>query len=200
MPASLPEWIAVALALAYVLLAIRQSRWCWPAAAASAAIYLVLFARGGLPMQAALQVFYLVMAAYGWHSWRASHGRPDELRVSTRPARWHVVALGAVVLAAAVNARYLPNAQGALVSHADAFVAWGSVLATWMVARKILENWLYWILFDLVAAALYFAQGFHATAVLFLLYVVLAMKGYREWRAGLGAPSPAAMSARGGES
>ena len=57
MPASLVEWIAVALAFAYVLLAIRQSRWCWPAAAASAAIYLVLFARGGLPMQAAQRCY-----------------------------------------------------------------------------------------------------------------------------------------------
>jgi nicotinamide mononucleotide transporter len=79
----------------------------------------------------------------------------------------------------------LPGNGGLLLSGADAFVAWGSVLATWMVARKILENWIYWVVFDLAAAALYFAQGFHATAGLFLLYVVLAARGFVAWRADM---------------
>jgi nicotinamide mononucleotide transporter len=185
MPASLPEWIAVALALAYVLLAIRQDRWCWPAAAASAAIYLVLFARGGLPMQAVLQVFYIVMAVYGWFAWRAGHGQANELRVTRRTAGWHALALLAVVGVAAANARLMPGASGPVVAFSDSFVAWGSVLATWMVARKVLENWLYWIVFDAVAVGLYFAQGFHATAGLFVLYVILAVRGYLAWRADL---------------
>lgn len=197
MPGSFAEWVAVVLALAYVLLAIRQSRWCWPAAAVSAAIYLVLFARGGLPMQAALQAFYIAMAAYGWYSWRTDGGEVARLRVTRRPVVWHLIALAVVAAVAVVNARWLRGAAGPLVSHADAFVAWGSVLATWMVARKILENWLYWILFDLVAAALYFAQGFHATAGLFLLYVVLAIRGYLEWRADALRSSAAPVEARG---
>lgn len=183
MPATLVEWIAVALAFAYVLLAIRQSRWCWPAAAASAAIYLVLFARGGLPMQAALQVFYMAMAAYGWHAWRSAHGEPAELRVRTWPRRWHVLALSAVLLATALNVRLLPGESGLFVAGADAFVAWGSVLATWLTARKVLENWLYWIVFDVIAVVLYFAEGFHATAGLFVVYVVLAIRGFIAWRA-----------------
>jgi nicotinamide mononucleotide transporter len=184
-PASLPEWIAVALALAYVLLAIRQSRWCWPAAAVSSAIYLVLFATGGLPMQAALQAFYIAMSAYGWHAWRAEQGESQQLHVTMRPWPWHVAALGCVVVLTAANAYLLPGSGGLLVSSADAFVAWGSVLATWMVARKILENWLYWVVFDLAAASLYFVQGFHATAGLFLLYVVLSGRGFVAWRADL---------------
>jgi nicotinamide mononucleotide transporter len=183
MPASFAEWIAVALALAYVLLAIRQDRWCWPAAAASAAIYLVLFARGGLPMQAVLQAFYIVMAVYGWFAWRADHGQASELRVTRWPAAWHAVALPAVAGVAAANAYLLPGASGPVIAFADSFVAWGSVLATWMVARKVLENWLYWILFDCVAVGLYFAQGFHATAGLFVLYVILSVRGFLAWRA-----------------
>ena len=185
MPASLPEWIAVALALAYVLLAIRQSRLCWPAAAASSSIYLVLFAQGGLPMQAALQAFYIATSAYGWYAWRAGQGESQQLRVTTRPWPWHVAALGCVVVLTAANVYLLPGHGGPLVSGADAFVAWGSVLATWMVARKILENWIYWVVFDLAAAALYFAQGFHATAGLFLLYVVLSARGFVAWRADM---------------
>ena len=183
MPATLVEWVAVALALAYVLLAIRQNRWCWPAAAASAGIYLVLFARGGLPMQAALQVFYIVMAAYGWHAWRSARGEPAQLRVRTWPGRWHVLALSAVLLATALNVSLLPGESGPVVAGADAFVAWGSVFATWLTARKVLESWLYWIVFDVVAAVLYFAQGFHATAGLFVVYVVLSIQGFFAWRA-----------------
>jgi nicotinamide mononucleotide transporter len=191
-PATLAEWVAVALAFAYVLLAIRQSRWCWLAAASSAGIYLVLFARGGLPMQSALQLFYIAMAAYGWRAWCAAHGEPAELRVRTWPGRWHVLALSAVLLATALNVRLLPGASGPIVAGADALVAWGSVLATWLTARKVLENWLYWIVFDAVAAVLYFAQGFHATAGLFIVYVVLAIRGFLTWRADLARSADAA--------
>jgi nicotinamide mononucleotide transporter len=191
-PATLVEWIAVALALAYVLLAIRQNRWCWPAAAASAAIYLVLFARGGLPMQAALQVFYVAMAAYGWHAWRSAHGEPAELRVRTWPRRWHLPAVAAVLLATALNVALLPGDSGPFVAGADSLVAWGSVFATWLTARKVLESWLYWIVFDLVAAILYFAQGFHATTGLFVLYIVLAIRGFVAWRADLARSTDAA--------
>jgi len=179
---SLIEWAAVALALAYILLATRQNRWCWPAAGASSVIYLVIFARAGLPMQAALQVFYVIMSVYGWFAWRASHGQASELHVATWPARRHVAALGLVIAVTLANVRLIGGDQDSLVPYADAFVAWGSVVATWLMTRKVLENWLYWIVFDLVAAALYWSQGFEATAGLFVVYVVLAVRGFMEWR------------------
>jgi len=183
---SLIEWVAVALALAYVLLATRQSRWCWPAAGLSGAIYLLLFARAGLTMQAALQAFYIVMAVYGWIAWRASHGQAGELPVSDWPARWHFAAAALVIAATVTNVYLLDGDEDPLVRYADSFVAWGSVVATWMMTRKVIENWLYWIVFDLVAASLYFSQGFNATAGLFLVYIVLAVRGYLQWRPGLG--------------
>jgi nicotinamide mononucleotide transporter len=74
------------------------------------------------------------------------------------------------------------------VPYVDAFVAWVSVLATWLVARKVLENWLYWIMVDSVAVVLYWSQGLHATAVLFVVYVLIAVRGYFAWRADLARP------------
>lgn len=189
MGSSLVEWVAVALALSYVLLATRQSLWCWPAAGASGAIYLLLFARAGLTMQAALQGFYVAMSVYGWISWRASHGEPGELRVSAWPPGRHLAAAALVILATVANVYLLAGDENPFVRYADSFVAWGSVIATWMMTRKVLENWLYWIVFDLVAAALYSSQGFHATAGLFLLYIVLAVRGYRQWRRCLVKPA-----------
>ena len=178
------EWLAVALALGYLLLAVRQNLWCWACAAASSAIYLVLFARGGLFMQAALQVFYIAMSAYGWHAWRGGRGgRAEGLAVSRWTPAAHGLAMGATLLVAAANGWLLSPAGSGAVPYVDAFVAWASVLATWMVARKLLENWLYWIVVDLVAAGLYWSQGFHATGVLFFLYVAIAVRGLLAWRA-----------------
>ncbi len=177
------EWAAVTLALAYLLLAICQNPWCWAAAAVSSGIYLVLFARGGLVMQAALQLFYIGMAAYGWYAWRGGAVEEGDTLPVTRwsPAR-HALAIAAIAVATLVNGRLIAGNTGDPVSYVDALVAWTSVLATWLVARKVLENWLYWIAIDAIAAALYWTQGFHATAVLFVLYVVIAVRGYFAWR------------------
>ena len=184
------EWVAVGLALAYLLLAVRQNPWCWASAAVSAAIYLVLFARGGLVMQAWLQVFYVAMAAYGWWAWRGgSAGAGEALPVSRWSARRHVAAAGLVTMATLASGWFIAGAHGGPVPYVDAFVAWASVLATWMVARKVLENWLYWIVVDAVAAALYWSQGFHATSVLFVLYVAIAIRGFFAWRAALSRPA-----------
>ena len=178
------EWVAVTLALAYLLLAVRQNAWCWACAIASSAIYLVLFARGGLVMQSALQVFYVGMGAYGWWVWRRGIGAAgDALPVSRWSARQHASGVGLLLVVSLVNGWLVARSQGGVVPYVDALVAWVSVLATWMVARKVLENWLYWIVIDAVAALLYWSQGFHATAVLFLVYVAIAVRGWFSWRA-----------------
>jgi len=192
------EWVAVLLAFGYLLLAVRQNAWCWAFAIASSAIFLVLFARGGLVMQAALQVFYIAMGAYGWWAWRRGSAQGAALPVSRWRASWHAVAIVGLLAVSAVNGWVVARGQGGWVPYVDAFVAWVSVLATWMVARKVLENWLYWIVVDSVAGALYWSQGFHATAVLFVAYVVVAVQGYLAWRADTGsAATAAAESARG---
>ena len=187
------EWIAMLLAVGYLVLAIRQNPWCWVSGAASAVIYLVIFFRTGLWMQAALQVFYVAMSVYGWYSWRHGAGREDGgLRVSRWPAGRHVAAIAIALALALANGLVLQRADSVL-PYVDSLVAWVSVLATWMTARKLLASWLYWILVDLVAMGLYWSQGLHVTTGLFLLYVLLAVRGYREWRLSL-----AKMEAGGG--
>ncbi|HET7201892.1 MAG TPA: nicotinamide riboside transporter PnuC [Steroidobacteraceae bacterium] len=175
------EWVAVALAIAYLLLAIRQNPWCWAFAITSASLYLVLFSRAGLVMQAALQVFFVAMAVYGWRQWRGSATR-EPARVGRWPPRRHALAVGAVAAISGINAWLIADDGAGVVAYADAATAWGSVLATWLVARKLVENWFYWIAIDLVAAALYWSQGLHATAVLYVLYTALAVRGYQAWR------------------
>jgi nicotinamide mononucleotide transporter len=175
------EWVAVGLAFGYLLLAIAQNAWCWVCAIASGALYLVLFLRAGLVMQAALQVFYIGMSVYGWREWRGTQSHAPVAIQSWR-AGTHVLAIAAVALVTAINGVVIAgNAGPSMVPYADAAVAWASVLATWMVARKVLENWLYWVVVDLAAAALYWSQGLYATAALFVVYAALAVRGYQQW-------------------
>jgi nicotinamide mononucleotide transporter len=176
------EWVAAGLALGYLGFAIRQSAWCWAFAIASAGLYLVVFARAGLLMQAALQVFYVGMSVYGWRSWRGSAAEAP-LAVSRWTVRQHALAWVAIAVFSLVNGWVITRgAAASWVSYLDAAIAWGSVLTTWMVARKVLENWLYWVLLDFAAAVLAAWQGLAATALLFLLYTVLALRGYWQWR------------------
>jgi nicotinamide mononucleotide transporter len=184
------EWLAVMLAIAYLLLAIRQNAWCWAFAIVSSALYLVLFARAGLVMQSALQLFFIAMAVYGWRQWRGTSTRAP-LPVRRWPWSRHLWGVGAVGLATALNGALIAREDAGLVPYADAGVAWASVLTTWLVARKVLENWLWWIAIDVVAAALYGTQGLYATAALYVFYAGLAVRGFGSWQRDLRATVPA---------
>lgn len=175
------EAAAVLLALAYLLLAVRRSLWSWPCALVSAVIYFVLFARESLYMQTLLQVFYIGMAVYGFIEWRRGRTEAGQVAISGRPLAWHLLRIALVLVASALNGWLLTRYSSAQAPYLDSFVMWGSVLTTWMVARRIIENWLYWVVFDSVAAYLYFSQGLHATALLFVAYVGIVIHGYGVW-------------------
>ena len=176
------EGVAVLLGIAYLLLAMRESLWCWYAAFASTAIFLVLFWRVSLLMESALQIYYLAMAVYGWWHWQYGSRNHTEPAISSWGGRQHLLALGAVLAVSAVSGLLLSRYSAAALPYLDSFTTWGSVLTTWMVARKILENWLYWLLIDSVSIYLYLDRALYLTAALFLAYVVIALFGYYQWR------------------
>jgi nicotinamide mononucleotide transporter len=179
---SLSEGIGAALGLAYLLLAVRRNLLCWLCAFISTAIYLVLFAQASLYMQSLLQVFYLVMAIVGFIDWQ--RGRSEEVGVLIRTwtVRQHVLAAVAVAVATLLNGWFLATQTDAAAPYLDSFVTWGSVITTWMVARRVLENWLYWIIVDALAAYLYFTQGLLVTTALFVVYLGIVVHGYWVWR------------------
>lgn len=176
------EVAAVLLAIAYLLLAVRESLWCWGAALVSTAIYLVIFMRAGLYMESGLQVFYIAMAIYGWYRWRYGGAARDSLPVTTWPWRAHVVAIVAVLAAAAASGWLLTRFTAAQLPYLDSFTTWASVLTTWMVARKLLENWIYWFVIDSVSIYLYVSRSLYLTALLFAAYLVIIIFGYARWR------------------
>ena len=179
------EILAVVLAITYLVLAIRQNIWCWAAAAISTSLYLFIMYDSKLYMQSLLQLYYLGMAAYGWYHWRRPRAEGEELPVTTWPLRYHGFAIGAVLLLVFVSAGLLQRYSDAALPYLDAFTALGAVVATFMVARKVLENWLYWFVIDSVSIGLYLDRELYFTAALFAAYLVLVVIGYRSWRASM---------------
>lgn len=179
---TLIEALAVVLALAYLVLAARESLWCWYCAFASAALYVLVMWDARLLTEAALNVFYMGMAVAGWYQWR--HGRTGDESglkiVSLQP--WHHAALFALLLALTyANGLAMQTWTTAAYPFVDSFITWGSVITTVLVIRKVLENWLYWVLFDGIAIFVYVNRGLYMTAVLFALYVVIVIFGYLKW-------------------
>lgn len=175
------ELLAVALALAYLLLAVKRSLWCWACAFVSSAIYVALTFDKKLYMQAALNIFYVAMAVYGYWEWRRGRDAQGEVAVVRWPLKAHLLAAIVVSAASAFNGWQLSAHSDAVSPYLDAFVTWASVLTTFMVARRIIENWLYWVLVDSIAAYLFFQQGLRATALLFIAYVGIVIYGYFAW-------------------
>jgi nicotinamide mononucleotide transporter len=180
------EAIAVALGLAYLVLAVRRNLLCWIFAFVSTAISLVLFARASLYMQSALQVFYLVMAVVGFIDWRKGRSDAGEVLIRQWNLRQHLAAATLVIAATLINGWLLGHTDAA-APYVDSFVTWGSVVTTWMVARRVIENWLYWIVVDSVAVWLYFSQGLVGFALLFVIYLGIVVRGYLAWRRELAA-------------
>jgi nicotinamide mononucleotide transporter len=182
--------LALVAGVAYAILAARRNRLCWAAGAVSSACAAVLSATNKLPMQAALQVFYVGMSLYGWWSWRRNSSG-GELTVGVLPFSWHLVAALVMVGASLATAWWLrPGiADWPLL---DSLTTWFSLLATWLAARARLENWLYWIVINAVMVYLFYVQEVWGMSVLSLLLMGIAAGGYVAWRRRLVAQSVAA--------
>jgi len=180
------ELTAVIFAMAYLLLAVRENIWCWFFALLSTAIYTVLFWDVSLLMESALNVYYMAMAVYGWYQWTGGGSNTDTqspaLMVQSMSGRQHVMVISAIGVLCLVSGYLLTEHSGAAWPYVDSFTTWASVITTYLVARKYLQNWLYWIVIDTVSIPLYIDRGMHLTALLFVAYVVIAVIGYFKWR------------------
>jgi nicotinamide mononucleotide transporter len=178
------ELTAVAFGVAYILLAIREHRACWIAGGISTALYAKVFLDSQLPMQAALQLLYVAMAAYGYLAWSKDAAAVAPVR--QWPLRRHLAALAGVGVATAVSAPLAARYALAAAPVADSLGTWASVVATWLLARRIVDTWIWWIVIDLGLAALFATQGLLPTAALYLAFALLAVAGWHSWRRNRG--------------
>jgi nicotinamide mononucleotide transporter len=178
------ELTAAALAVAYLLLAIRQRLSCWLAAFVSSCLYVWVLFSARLYMESVLNAFYAAMAIYGFWQWQ--HGKGGAaLEVTRWPITRHASALLGVIALSVVSSFFLRRFTPAAWPFVDSMVAWSSVFATFLVARKVYENWHWWLLIDSVSLCLYFTRHLYVTTLLFGLYLILIVIGMREWRRSL---------------
>lgn len=182
---SVGEFFAVLLALAYVALAARESKWCWPAGVLSSILFTVLFFENQLKFDMLLNAYYVLIGIYGWYSWQ-SGGEQTLLPIRRlRKLEW-VGILPAIALSVGLGYFAATYWQSGFwqtdFPYLDAATTVFAVWATWMVTRRVLENWLFWIVIDAVSIYLYVQKGLYFTAVLFFLYVFIAVVGYLRWR------------------
>lgn len=178
---SLPELLAVALAIAYLLLAVSEKIACWYAAFGSTLIFLAIFWQVQLYMESGLQVYYLAMAVYGWYQWTHPGGDDNYLPISTWRINQHGIAIGIIAIATLTSGMLLGSYTDQRLPFVDSFTTWGSVVTTFMVARKVLENWLYWLAIDGVSIFLYLDRELYFTAMLFCAYIVIIFFGWASW-------------------
>lgn len=178
---SLPELAAVILAIGYLLLAIRQNIWCWLCAGISTACYIWLFIGARLYMESALNAFYLAMAVYGWYSWRKGGSDHEALAIVTWPAGVHGMAIVLIAALSLLSGYLLQSYSDAMFPYIDSLTTWSAIWATLLVARKVLENWWYWLLIDAASMLIYWARDLHLTALLFAMYLLLIPFGLWSW-------------------
>ena len=190
------ELIAVILAIAYLLLIMRQNSWGWVCAFFSTAIYIFLFWHVSLKMESALNIYYMAMAVYGWLQWhgvfakQATDHKVTATAVSALPLkpvmRWSIKqhALGLILIFSAtlISGYLLQKNTDAAWPYLDSFTTWASVFTTYMVAQKVLENWLYWIVINSFAIFLYIDRELYLTVLLFVVYFFICIFGFISWK------------------
>ena len=177
---SAAEASAVLLAVAYLLLAIRQNSYCWFAAFFSSLLYLWIFFDARLYMESVLQIFYAVMAIFGWQQWRRGGLDGSGVAIVTWSLRQHVFVITGVLSVSALVG-WIMSTTAAVFPFLDSFTTVAAIVTTYMVARKVLENWAYWFVIDSLSVYLYLSRELYLTAALFCVYLIMIVVGFRLW-------------------
>ncbi|TMP51014.1 MULTISPECIES: nicotinamide riboside transporter PnuC [unclassified Pseudoalteromonas] len=175
------EYIAVALSMAYLLLAIKENLWCWPAAFFSTLIYTIMYWNGALLMESLLNFYYMYMAVFGWVVWRKGKANQAQRLITSWPVNRHIILIALTTLASLAIGYVMQNYTHADFAYLDSFTTCFAVVTTYLVAKKVLENWLYWIVIDAASMYLYYEKGYYPTLVLFVFYTVMAAWGFKTW-------------------
>lgn len=190
------EWIAALAGAVSVYLSARENIWSWPTGIVNVGLYIIVFRRTGLYSDMGLQVIYLVLSVYGWYKWLYGGVEHKQLTVTRARAReWLIVTPIAFVFWIGL-ARYTATLPGVALPYLDAGLTTLSLVAQWMLTRKILENWVLWIIADIIYVPMYIYKGLPVTAALYAVFLGLAVMGLRSWRRSyrervVAEPSPA---------
>ncbi len=184
------EGVAVVTSFLCVWFYTRQNVWSWPLAIVSAVLYIFVFFQARFYGQMVLQGVYIIISIYGWYQWLYGGAQHSALKVSRVTRATALVLAGIVVVGTGVVAYVLATyTTNAAIPFWDALTTVMSLTAQWMLAKKILENWLVWIVADIIYVGMFVYQGLYLTAILYAGFWVLAILGFLAWRKSMRAES-----------
>lgn len=177
------EMAAVVFTLANVWLAIKENMWTWPTGIASVLLYLVVFWRSHLYLNASLQVVYFVLSIHGWYEWLHGGVNKSELRITRASSRmWGALMSIGAVLTLLLFWLLRAAAHDASLPIWDAVTTAFSIVGQYMLNMKIVENWIIWAAVDVIYVVMFIDQKLYPTAVLYAFFVFLCVKGLLDWR------------------
>lgn len=178
------DWLEVIASLSgfiCVYLTIKRNIWCWPIGLLQVILYVVIFYRVKLYSDVLLQSIYIVMQIYGWWFW-VQGKRPDGEMVIIGARPYLLLAWAAATVAGAgILGSIMNNWTDAALPWADAFITVASLVAQWLLSRRLLINWLFWIAVDLVAIGTYWAKSLIPTTILYGAFLIMAISGLMIW-------------------
>jgi nicotinamide mononucleotide transporter len=189
-PVSALEIVAFVLAVLMVVLNMRVNPVAWPLAIVSSLLYFALFWNSRLYGDASLQIFFAVVALWGWWQWlRGTQADGSGLRVRTLPARGRWALIAALAVAWPATGLFLKTWTDTDVPWWDAFPTAGSLIGQWLLGRQYVENWPTWVAVNVVGVALFAYKGLWLTAGLYALFALLAIAGWRAWAQRAASPA-----------
>ena len=179
------EIVAAVFGVVSVFLSVKQNIWSWPTAIVNVGLYIFVFFESKLYGDTGLQVVYVILNAYGWYHWLYGGKNRTELPVSRTSARLGVflIALGAA--GTALLGTILARKTDAALPYIDSLTTSTSLIAQWMMTRKLLENWIIWVAVDVIYIGMYIFKHLYPAAGLYLVWLVLSAMGYFQWRTSL---------------
>jgi nicotinamide mononucleotide transporter len=181
-PVTWLELVAFALSIAMVVCNIRVNVVGWPLAIASSLLYMLLFWNSRLYGDASLQVFFAVIAGWGWWQWlRGTDEQGHALRVRRLGTNGRINVLVAIAIAWPATALFLHRFTDTDVPWWDAFPTAASVVGQWLLGRKYIENWPTWLVVNIVSVALFAYKGLWLTTVLYVVFIALSVVGWKAW-------------------
>lgn len=175
------QWTAVGTGVISVYLSVKQRIWSWPTALVNVALYFVVFKNERLYADMGLQVIYFVLSLYGWYEWLYGGENKTELKVSRATAAMAVRLAGITIVGVAVLGTLFSRYTDAALPYVDSATATVSLVAQWMMTRKVLENWAVWIAVDVVYVGMFVYKHLYPTAALYAGFLVLALMGHLQW-------------------
>ena len=175
---SLIEFLAVSFSIIYVILAANGNTWCWLAAIISVSLYVYICYNAKLYAETILQVFYLLMAFWGYFSWKSMNTKNtiQEITLSS-----HILFICFGVVFTFISGYLFSIYSDAKMPLVDSFTTIFSLIATYMVVKRILSTWLYFIVIDIVSIYLYYSRDLYFSSILFIIYSIIAVIGYYNW-------------------